>query len=132
MPTLTDKLYGSGRGRSNLSIVPNDGYGWDDFFELMVANPRRFVTFRTDEFIGTNGDGESTTPGRSVILKTFHKEALRRGLVIGEQLPKTELLTFSAAYRGTLDEVKAKSGKLPQKYRDWLKDGTMMVENASE
>ncbi len=77
MPRVTDIEAGT-RTRSSTPIAFVED-GWNETFDIVSDAPSgRYVEYDTNEFVGS--------PGASTILKTFHKEALRRGLVLGQQI----------------------------------------------
>ena len=85
MPRVTESSYRENAGRESLTISLAED-GWQETFEFLGSTPaRRFVEFGTDEFVGTNASGDESVPASATILKTFHREALRRGFVLGVQ-----------------------------------------------
>ena len=131
MPRVTESSYRENAGRESLTISLLEGEeinnaGWEETFEFLGSTPaRRFVEFANDEFVGVNADGEAKTPGAITILKTFHKEALRRGFVLGVQTHNAKTNANgvpSDAFRVVLRR-NVKQDKLPKGYQTMIADG---------
>ena len=125
MPRITESSYRENAGRESLTISLAED-GWEETFDFLSSTPaRRFVEFGNDEFVGLNADGVAKTPSSITILKTFHREALRRGFVLGVQT-HTKDGTNGVPSDGFRVVLRQNVTKLPKAYEVMLSEGVEM------